>query len=205
MLIWKKVEVILGIYSCRLLILVPTDSSLMVLQYNKTATFVFVSPSLIKQTVIIISPWRVCFFSFCSVIWWGGGPQRGWFLGCKNTAIKKREDAASKRWKELIIVMKQRWPLTISWLLMYVFTSCCTADPYFLPLFLFVVLLLENLSGRSQMQASFFAYNVETEKIAVVKQSLCHTENSSCLQWVISGAFYKLTAFSSRALRTAGF
>lgn len=51
----------------------------------------------------------------------------------------------------------------------------------------------------------FLAYNVETEKIAVVKQSLCHTENSSCLQWVISGAFYKLTAFSSRGLRTAGF
>lgn len=80
------------------------------------------------------------------------------FLDVKNTAIKEREHAASRRWKELIIVMKQRWPLTISWLLMYVFTSCCTADPYFLPLCLFVVLVLKNLSGRSQMQASFFFF-----------------------------------------------
>lgn len=68
-----------------LLILVWIDSSLMVVQYNKTATFVFVSPSLIKQTVIIISPLSASvFFSFCSVIWRGGGPQRSWFPGCKK-------------------------------------------------------------------------------------------------------------------------
>lgn len=54
-----------------LLTLVQTDPSLMVLQYNKTAAFVFVSPSLIKQTVIIISPLSASVFFFPSVVSFG--------------------------------------------------------------------------------------------------------------------------------------
>lgn len=82
----------------------------------------------------------------------------------------------------------------------------CHVPPLsFFLLCLFVVVAMMNLSGRSEMQPSPLFLNVETEKIGVVKQSLCHIENGSCLQWVISGAFYKLTAFSSEAQRTAGF
>lgn len=78
----------------------------------------------------------------------------------------------------------------------------CHVPPLsFFFLCLFVVVAMMNLSGRSKMQPSFLFLNVETEKIGVVKQSLCHIGNGSCLQWVISGAFYKLTAFSSEALQ----
>lgn len=89
--------------------MVQIDPSLMVLQYNKTATFVFVSPSLIKQTVIVISPLSASVF-FPSLVSFGGVVDHKGvdFLFVKNTAIKEREHAASRRWKELIIVMKQR-------------------------------------------------------------------------------------------------
>lgn len=47
------------------------------------------------------------------------------------------------------------------------------------PLCLFVVVVARNLSGRSQMQAFLFKKkNVETEKIAVVKQS-CVTQRTA--------------------------
>lgn len=55
-----------------LLILLQIDSSLMVLEYKQTATFVFVSPSLIKQTVIIISPLSASLVFFPSVVSFGG-------------------------------------------------------------------------------------------------------------------------------------
>lgn len=92
-----------------LLILLQIDSSLMVLEYKQTATFVFVSPSLIKQTVIIISPLSASLVFFPSVVSFGGvvDHKGADFLDVKNTAIKEREHAASRRWKELITVMKQ--------------------------------------------------------------------------------------------------
>lgn len=77
----------------------------------------------------------------------------------------------------------------------------CHVPPLsFFFLCLFVVVAM--MAGLKCNPLFFFLFlNVETEKIGVVKQSLCHIGNGSCLQWVISGAFYKLTAFSSEALQ----
>lgn len=82
------------------------------------------------------------------------------------------------------------------------FASCCAVFLLLSPLP--VCCCGDDEPFRQVLTATLFFY-VETAEIGVVKQSLCHIGNGSCLQWLISGAFYKLTAFSSEALRTAGF
>lgn len=156
----------------------------MVSKHNKTAPFVFVSPSLIKQAVIILSPLSARVdFSFCSVIRQRGGSHMSWFLGYIykiSAAIKEKEGAASGRWKELIIVMKQRWPLTISWLLMYVFASCCAADPYFPP-----HLSVSLLWWRGTFQAGlkrtpfFFLFLMLKQKRLQLSNKACVTQRTA--------------------------
>lgn len=61
--------------------------------------------------VIILSPLSASVDFFPSVVSFGRvvDHKRADFLDIKNpTAIKEEEHAASSRWKELIIVMKQR-------------------------------------------------------------------------------------------------
>lgn len=104
-----------------------------------------------------------------------------------NQGKKKR--VARGRWRELIIVMKQRWPLTMSWLLMSAppaavprKTPPCTSSP----------LVCCGGGARCETQSVSHIYkkktfflrkkNVETEKIRVVKQRLCHWGEGSCLQ-----------------------
>lgn len=111
------------------------------------------------------------------------------FLDIENTAIKERGKCTERQMEEANHCYKiEMTPLTF----MLICCSCAhlPVRPEMLP---------------SPVFFSSFFFMLKVKRLELSNKAWCHIKNRSRLQWVISGAFHKLTTFSSEARRTADF